>query len=99
MALSEVQMLKIANDFIKQFEEGVGLELVILTDLLIRTQHGTVFFYTSKKYLETQEDIYGIAGNAPFLVEKNTGNIIEFGTNRSEAYYLAEYEAGRWPLK
>lgn len=40
---------------------------------------------------------HAIAGNAPFLVEKETGNITVFGTAHMEDYYVKEYEAGRWP--
>lgn len=97
--LTAEDMLKIASNYIKSFENEVGLELKIIENFSITKKYGTVFFYTTKKYFDTKDDKYGIAGNAPFLVENKTGNIIEFGTNRSEEYYIHEYEAGRWPLK
>lgn len=97
--LTEKEMTKIANDYLKSFENEVGFELIILKEFLLYKKYGMVFFYTTKKYFETKDDKFGIAGNAPFLVENKSGKIIEFGTARSEEYYIEEYESGRWPIK
>ncbi|TDP60090.1 YrhB domain-containing protein [Flavobacterium dankookense] len=97
--LTEKEITEVANKFIREIEEEAKMELLILQKHIIKKPYGIIYFYTSKKYYETKDDKYAVAGNAPFLVEKETGNIVEFGTGASEEYYILEYEAGRWPIK
>ena len=53
---------------------------------------GWVFFYNSKRFLETRDDRHAIAGNGPFLIERETGRLFETGTARPLEYYIANYE-------
>lgn len=93
------EILDIAYKYIKEVEEDSQLDVIMVTEATLDKPYGSIFFYTSKKYYETKDDKYSVAGNAPFLVEKKTGKIIIFGTARPKKYYIEEYEAGRWPLK
>lgn len=97
--LSEKQMLDKAEIYVKEIENESKISLILGYDIIIKKAYGNIFFYTSKKFLETGDFKHAIAGNAPFLVEKRTGKIIEFGTNESHEYYIIEYEAGRWPIR
>ncbi|WP_143883178.1 hypothetical protein [Chryseobacterium binzhouense] len=98
--LTEELILEIANDYLKKLVGEEKIELAILHDLSIKKPYGIVFFYNTKKYYESRDDKDNtLVGNAPFLIEYEKGNIIDFGTNRSEEYYMGEYEAGRWPVK
>ncbi len=54
-----------------------------------------VFFYQSARYLRTGNFLDGVAGNAPILVDRVTGQIHETGTARSIEHYVAEFNAGR----
>lgn len=54
------------------------------------------YIYGSKKHYETKNDDYAILGNAPFLVEKETGRIIQFGTAHSTKEYIQQYEEGTY---
>lgn len=90
--LTEQEMLNTAINHIKEIQKGTNLDLVIIEESIIIKSYGSIFFYTNKKYYETQEIKYAIAGNAPFLVEKKTGNIITFGTAYDEEFYIREYE-------
>ena len=96
--LTESEILEIANSYILSIEKESKIETVIIHTETIKKPYGNIFFYTSKKYYETGDDKYAVAGNAPFLVENKSGNIIVFGTVYMEEYYIKEYEAGRWPL-
>ena len=95
--LTEQAILEIAEGFNKKIEAESGIDTILVHEYTIKKPYGDVFFYTSKKYYETHDDRYAVAGNAPFLVENTTGKIIEFGTAMDTEYYLEEYEAGRWP--
>ncbi|KAA0127926.1 hypothetical protein FY557_11000 [Chryseobacterium sp. SN22] len=97
MMLTEQQVIEIAKNYVKQRKEKSGLDLVILDNEAIKKPYGIIFFYNTKKYNDTRNDDYNtLLGNAPFLVENKTGNIVVFGTSKSEEYYIQEYEAGRF---
>lgn len=49
---------------------------IVLDDATIEKSWGWVFFYTSRKWHETGEFKYAVAGNAPILVEREGGRIL-----------------------
>jgi hypothetical protein len=50
-------------------------EVVILDEHTIETDFGWVFFWNSKKYMETGEFQYALAGNAPLIVDRRDGSV------------------------
>lgn len=98
--LSEKEILQIAEKYVKQIEEESKLSLIIATEYTIKKKYGHIYFYTDKKYYETKDEKYNtLAGGGPFLVENETGKVIQFGSSQTEEYYIQEYEAGRYPYK
>lgn len=69
------------------------LELVIIDDETIEKEYGWVFFYQTKKYLKTGNIVDSLVGNAPYIVNKYTGELIETGTANPIEEYIAEYES------
>ncbi len=67
-------------------------ELIILDEYIIEKSWGWVFFYTSKKWHETKDFNYAIAGNAPIIVERTTGKLIATGTAYAIERYIENYE-------
>jgi hypothetical protein len=67
-------------------------ELVVFEEATIEKTWGWVFFYGSRMWRETHEIKYAIAGNAPVLVEKDTGKLIPTGTARRTEHYIERYE-------
>ena len=64
----------------------------------IEKEWGWVFFYTSDRYLKTGDFRYAVAGNAPYIVNRHTGEVRVTGTAQRIEHYIAEYErelAGR----
>jgi hypothetical protein len=76
----------------KTRDEYNPVECVILDDETIEKPWGWVFFYQSKEYLETGDFVYMLAGNAPYLVNRHTGEIIKTGTAEPIEYYIEQYE-------
>jgi hypothetical protein len=87
----------------KQAEEAVATTLrsrcqtpddsfVIVENLTIEKPFGWVFFYDSKKYLETGNINDAIAGNGPIFVNKHTGRIEFCGSYKSVQEFVFEYE-------
>jgi hypothetical protein len=68
--------------------------LVIIDSDTIEKEKYFVFFYTSKKYLETDDYSFAVGGNAPIIVDKITGEKFETGTAEPIEYYLEKYENG-----
>lgn len=53
-------------------------ELVLVDDATMEKPYGWIFFYSSKRWRETGDASYVLTGNAPFLVEKESGNVVIF---------------------
>lgn len=49
-------------------KKRIPLELVILDDLTRPKPYGWIFFYNSKKFLETDDIMWALAGNGPAVV-------------------------------
>lgn len=94
--LTDQQVIEIANTYLTTLEPKIGEPLILPQELMIKKNYGIYFIYHSKKYWETKNWEEKLLENAPFLVEKSTGKIIEFGTNRSMEEYIKEYEAGKY---
>jgi hypothetical protein len=71
---------------------GKGDSLVVLDKATIEKPWGWVFFYTSRLWQETGDDRYLIGGNAPFIVERESGRMLVLGTALPLEHYIAFYE-------
>lgn len=96
--LTKEQARKKIQDRIDSFDLPAQkeLELIILDDCTIEKEWGWIFFYSSKKWVETNDVQYAIAGNAPYIVNRFDGSIHETGTARSIEYYIDIYK-GNYP--
>ncbi len=65
---------------------------IVVDEAAIERPWGWVFFLTSKLWRETGEIQYAVAGNAPFLVERESGNIICMGTAHPVEHYIENFE-------
>jgi hypothetical protein len=94
--LTKEEMLEIAKKYLKEMDEKDGLETIVFEEYIVEKSYGNIFHYDSKLHQETGDFQYAIAGNAPFLVEKETGRVIVFGTANTLEYYTEGYENGTW---
>jgi hypothetical protein len=74
----------------EELEPGAA---VIIESATIERSFGWVFFYQSREYVESRNPIHCLAGNAPLIVDRLTGNVVVTGTAHPIEHYLAEYEA------
>ena len=68
------------------------VECEIIDSETLEHDWGWVFFYNSCEYLNTGNIIAALAGNAPFIVNRQTGELVSTGTARPTAEYVQEYE-------
>ncbi|WP_455813238.1 YrhB domain-containing protein [Pseudomonas graminis] len=57
-----------------------------------RFSEGWFFCFQSREYLETGAFSSQLAGNSPFIVDKDTGKMHKLGTAYSIEKYLQDYE-------
>jgi hypothetical protein len=92
--VSREQALAIAESHISQLAGSEG-SLAVLQTETAEHSFGWVFFYQSRRYLETHNPDDALAGNAPLIVDRLTGQVTETGTAYPLEYYLLQYKAAR----
>ncbi|WP_338821563.1 YrhB domain-containing protein [Bradyrhizobium septentrionale] len=68
------------------------VQCVVVESSTIERPFGWIFFYQSKKFLETGIFMHRLAGNGPVFVNKVTGEVDFFGSIPPLEVILAEYE-------
>lgn len=68
-------------------------ELVIVKE--IEYDFGWVFCWNTKEFMESRDFRHGLAGNAPFIVDRNDGQLYVTGTAHRLDYYIEEYRKGK----
>jgi hypothetical protein len=69
-----------------------SLELVIEEEKTIERPFGWVFFYTTKKYLDTGNEEYLMPGNSPLIVERYEGKVTVLSSSVLPEMAIEEYE-------
>lgn len=66
---------------------------MILEHVTLDKPYGWVFFYQSRSYVLTGDPSQMLAGNAPVIFNRVSGEYHVTGTAQPIEYYLARYEA------
>jgi len=74
-----------------QADSGLDGQLALLTSETEEHDFGWVFFYNSSRFLQTGDFSYALVGNAPLLVERDTGRLLTLGTALPTEDYLDVY--------
>jgi hypothetical protein len=72
--------------------ETAGCQLVLLDDCTLEKTFGWVFFYDSKRHVETGNISYALVGNAPIVVTKADGRVHVTGTAMPLEFYLKQFD-------
>lgn len=83
---------KIMNSQLLELEQQVGEPLSIIDMETVERKLCWVFFYNSKNYVDTGNEIYRLAGNAPFIIDRRDGSVHETGTAYPAMAYILKYE-------
>jgi hypothetical protein len=57
---------------------------------------GWVFYWNTQKYIETGDDRHALGGNAPMIVDRDSGNLHVTGTARRTSAYIDEYRKQKY---
>jgi hypothetical protein len=71
--------------------------LAVLASHTLEKSFGWVFFYQSRAYIESNDPSERLAGNAPLIVNRFTGAVVETGTAEPIETYVARYESSLDP--
>jgi hypothetical protein len=80
-----------AEELIGRTRLGRRGELTICDQLTRAEDFGWVFFYDSRRYLETNDPAWALGGNAPIIVDKDSGVAELTGTSHPIEYYITAY--------
>jgi len=69
-----------------------GSTAVVLHDSAIDKPYGWVFFYQSKRYVESGDLTHSLFGNSPIVINRFTNELRVTGTARPLEHYLDTYE-------
>ena len=69
--LTENEMDAIAEKYINEESSGTSHEFVLIKKSQIKKEYGKIYYYNTKKFIETSEFEYALVGNAPFPRGKN----------------------------
>ena len=84
-----------AERFVLDLQRQTGVELLIVGDSTIEFDSGWVFFYDSRKYLESGSISDALAGNAPLIVSRHDGSVHVTGTAYPIERYIREFQESR----
>jgi hypothetical protein len=90
------QAKKSVIDLLATYEFSLSNDsLIILDELTIERPYFWIFIYTSKLWYETGDNKYAIAGNAPIIVDKETGKHTSYSTAYNMEAIIKKYEDER----
>jgi len=68
-------------------------DFVIVPGSTMEREFGWVFFYQSRRYLETGDLTERIVGNGPVIVNRITSQVTIFGSSQPIEHYIEKYQA------
>lgn len=82
---------EIARHYVASLKVAPGVELVLVDQATIQKPFGWVFFYNSKKFLETRDFRDSVIG-APFIVDRRDGSLHPLKSAPPVQFYIEKYE-------
>ena len=90
--MDKQEALVLANAYIKEKQKNMSYELQIREDITREEDFGWIFFYNTKKYIETRDNNYLLVGNSPIIINRKTGQIEVTGTGNRIEHYIDLYK-------
>jgi hypothetical protein len=89
IALQDAAML--ARQYVERHLDRADLRLVLQEEYTTEYSFGWIFFYNSQEFVRTGNVAYLVGGNAPLLVERETGRLFVTGTAHPIQTYIDRY--------
>lgn len=85
------QALAIAKNKLFEYEKPQDYKLVFSRIETLPQLSGWLFFFNTEAYLETGNFLDGLAGNAPILIDRESGKIFPTGTAEPAEHYVRRF--------
>lgn len=82
---------RLVADRLERIQLSVGADLEILDRCTVETDFGWIFFWNSRRFLESGDPIHALAGNAPLLVDSRDGTLHETSTAKHIDQIIDDY--------
>lgn len=92
-ALTKAAAAELVRARLQEYESRGSPPLLLLEDRTITRPFGWIFFYQSRAYVDGDVVRHALAGNAPIIVDRDTGELRLTGTAHPVSHYVREYEA------
>jgi hypothetical protein len=90
--ISEAEAVEIATRFISSKATAVDGGVALASAQTIRKPYGWVFFYNSRRFLETGDPLAGLGGNGPIIVEREGGRLHILPSASEPSAAITEFE-------
>ncbi len=85
----------LVTEYINTYKYKPDNSLVVMDEHTITKEYGWVFFYNSRKFLDTGDLNEAVYGNAPIIVDKEDGSLHVTGTAENTEVYIKRFETRR----
>jgi|SRR5688572_9729382 hypothetical protein len=90
-AITKDDARKVVNAYLTKLQAGRSYELALMEDRTRDEDFGWVFFYNTKRFLESGDMQWALGGNAPLIVDRRTGELHVTGTAHPIEHYIEEF--------
>ncbi len=90
--LSRQQAEDLVQGILEEVARDVPGGVALMNEHTIERPYGWVFFYNSRRFLETGDRLESLCGNSPILIESATGRVTELGTATPVGESLHRFE-------
>lgn len=89
--MTQQEALQKVRAHIAQVMSDDDVEFVVLEEKTLATDFGWVFFYDTKEFAETGDELARAVGNAPLIVDAKSGHLESTGTAHPVEVYVDLY--------
>lgn len=90
--ITKQDAVRIAEEHANQSDSGPDA-LVVDDEWTIERDYGWLFMYNTPEFVRTRNRRDALVGNAPILVLRESGSVIQFPTSYTREKAVAEFEA------
>jgi hypothetical protein len=90
--ISRTEAEEIAEKFIAEQGKAVEGGVTIIRQKTLEKPYGWIFFYNSRRYLETGNPLEALGGNGPVVVAHADGRVTALSSAAAPSASIAEFE-------
>ncbi len=89
--MTKSEAKKVVDEYLAKLQAGRSYELAVMEDRTREESFGWVFFYNTKRFVETGDVQWALGGNAPLIVDRRSRELHVTGTAHPIEHYIDEF--------